>query len=62
MAEKGEEKEIGKNCASCKKHLKRSKRYYREGDYYCNKNCYQNKKEKDAAEAAKENEAEAPAA
>jgi formylmethanofuran dehydrogenase subunit E len=32
-----------KNCASCNKPMKRSKRYYRNGKYYCNKNCFKNK-------------------
>jgi hypothetical protein len=36
------EKEIGKNCGACKKALKRQKRYYRDNNYYCNKNCYKN--------------------
>ncbi len=43
MADQVEEKVVGKNCASCKKALKRVKRYYRNGDYYCNKNCYNTK-------------------
>lgn len=42
-----EDKDIGKNCASCKKTLYRSKRYYRNNAYYCNKNCYKTKMEKD---------------
>ncbi len=28
-----------KNCASCNKPLKRAKRFYRNGKYYCNKKC-----------------------
>ena len=40
MADEKEVKEVGKNCPSCKKILKRKKRYYRNGVYYCNKNCY----------------------
>ncbi len=51
MAE--EEKDIGKNCTMCKKALNRSKRYYRNNAYYCNKNCYQKKIEKDTETAAK---------
>ncbi len=39
-----------KNCASCKKPMKRVHRYYRNGAYYCNKNCY--KKKTGAAEPA----------
>ncbi len=34
------QEEVRKNCPACKKALKRSKKYYREGDYYCNKNCW----------------------
>lgn len=51
MAKQTEEKEIGKSCGECKKALKRSKRYYREGDYFCNKNCYKKRIEKIAKEA-----------
>ena len=41
MAEQTEEKvEAVKNCAGCKKSISRAKRYYRNGAYYCNKNCY----------------------
>ena len=47
-----EEKEIGKNCASCKKALMRQRRYYRNNAYYCNNNCYQNKIKDDAQKAA----------
>lgn len=32
-----------KNCFSCKKPMKRTRRYYRNGHYYCNKNCWKNK-------------------
>ena len=32
-----------KNCASCNKPLKKAKRYYRNGKYYCNKNCAKGK-------------------
>jgi len=59
MADKIEKKEIGKNCTECKKALKKSKRYYREGSYYCNNNCYRknaDKKAEEAAQAAKEAE------
>jgi len=28
------------NCLTCNKQLKRIKRYYRDGKYFCNKNCY----------------------
>ena len=55
MAEEKEVKEVGKNCPECKKVMKKKKRYYREGAYYCNKNCYKNAKAKtqDSAEEAK---------
>ncbi len=56
MAEKNEAaeaaKEAAKNCAGCKKSISRAKRYYRNGAYYCNKNCYQKKIESDAKKAA----------
>lgn len=42
-----EEKEAGggvvKNCAGCKKIMRKARRYYRNGAYYCNKNCYKKK-------------------
>ncbi len=40
MAEKVE---VVKNCPTCKKHMKKQKRYYRDGSYYCNKNCFKKK-------------------
>ncbi|GEM_PF-3174816 len=43
---------IGKNCAACKKILKRKKRYYRNGTYYCNKNCFKKASQKETVEAA----------
>lgn len=43
MADAKEVVEVGKNCAGCKKPIKRVRRYYRNGSYYCNKNCYQKK-------------------
>ena len=52
MAEQTEKKEEGKNCPACKKILKRSRRYYRNGAYYCNKNCFQKVASKAAADAA----------
>ena len=42
-----------KNCPSCKKPLNRKNWYYREGAYYCNKNCFQKKLE-GATQAAQE--------
>lgn len=29
-----------KNCPSCKKPMNRKKRYYKNGHYYCTKNCW----------------------
>ena len=29
-----------KNCPACKKPLKRARRFYRNGAYYCNNNCF----------------------
>jgi hypothetical protein len=49
MADQNEVAEAAKNCAECKKPMSRAKRYYRNGAYYCNKNCYKKK----AAAAAK---------
>ena len=46
----GEEK---KNCPVCKKPIKKAKRYYRNGQYYCNFNCWR-AGEKEAAAAAKD--------
>jgi hypothetical protein len=37
------------NCAKCNKPLKRVKRYYRNGKYYCNKKCFASAMKKDAA-------------
>ena len=32
-----------KNCTGCNKPLKKARRHYRNGKYYCNKNCFHNK-------------------
>ena len=45
-----------KNCPACKKPLKKARRFYRNGGYYCNSNCY-----KKVVETAKEAAAEAAA-
>ena len=47
-----------KNCPTCKKPLRRSRRYFRNGAYYCNNNCF--KKAQATAKAAQAS-AEAPA-
>ncbi len=33
-------KEEVKNCPACKKPLKKARRFYRNGAYYCNSNCF----------------------
>lgn len=58
--------EAVRNCAECKKPIKRARRYYREGAYYCNKNCYRKKMGKgksggDAEAPASQKPAEDPA-
>ena len=40
-----------KNCAGCGKPMKKAKRYYRNGHYYCNKNCFKAVAAKAAAPA-----------
>lgn len=32
------------NCLACNKPIKKLKRYYREGKFYCNKKCWRNYK------------------
>jgi len=39
-----------KNCPSCKKPLKKARKFYRNGAYYCNNNCF--KKVQATAKAA----------
>lgn len=56
MAEQTETAEAAKNCAGCKKIISRAKRYYRNGVYYCNKNCYDKKAAENAAKAKEEEE------
>ena len=41
------------NCVSCNKPLKIIKRYYRDGKYFCNKNCHGTFKQKLAQEKSK---------
>ena len=40
-----------KNCPSCKKPMKKARRFYRNGSYYCNNNCF--KKAQATAKEAK---------
>ena len=44
-----------KNCPACKKPLKKARRFFRNGAYYCNSNCF--KKVDATAKAAKAEEA-----
>jgi len=30
------------NCLACNKPIKKLKRYYRDGQFYCNKKCWRN--------------------
>jgi hypothetical protein len=48
-----------KNCPACKKPLKKARRFYRNGAYYCNSNCF---KKVDATNKAAAVEAKAKAA
>lgn len=55
VEEAAPKEEVKKNCPACKKALKKSKKYYREGGYYCNKNCWAKAKagaSQESAEAA----------
>ena len=49
-----------KNCPSCKKPMKKARRFYRNGAYYCNSNCF--KKADALAQTAKAEAAAAKAA
>ena len=42
-----------KNCPACKKPLKKARKFYRNGAYYCNNNCFK-KVQATAKAAAKE--------
>jgi hypothetical protein len=46
--------EVAKNCPACKKPLKKARRYYRNGAYYCNITCFKTVQAKAAAAAAPE--------
>ena len=41
-----------KNCPACKKPLKKARRFYRNGAYYCNNNCFKKVQATAKAEAA----------
>ena len=49
--------EVVKNCAGCNKPIKRHKRYYRNGKYYCTQKCYKTTSKAASADAAKEEKA-----
>ncbi len=51
-----------KNCPSCKKPLKRARRFYRNGAYYCNSNCFKKVQSEAKAAAAEAAAAQAKAA
>lgn len=40
--------EAVKNCAGCNKPIKKAKRYYRNGKYYCNKKCWKTSQKTEA--------------
>ena len=50
-----------KNCPACKKPLKKARRFYRQGAYYCNNNCFKKVQATAEAAAAEKAAAEAPA-
>ena len=39
------------NCLACNKPIKKIRRYYRDGKYYCTKRCFKNFVEKKKTEA-----------
>ncbi len=49
------------NCPICNKRLSRKSWYYRNGQYYCKKRCWETAQEKAKEEAAKPSDAKAPA-
>jgi uncharacterized Zn finger protein (UPF0148 family) len=50
-----------KNCPACKKPLRKARRFYRNGGYFCNNNCFK-KVQATAQEAKAKAKAEAEAA
>ncbi len=46
MADQPNVNEELKKCAECKKAVKKAKKFYRNGKYYCNSNCWRKAKEK----------------
>ena len=52
-----------KNCPACKKPLKKARRFYRNGAYYCNNNCFKKVQATTKAAAAESSDsAEKPVA
>lgn len=51
MAEQTTTPEAVKQCTGCKKPVKKLRRYYRHGKYYCSENCYRKNKANAAAPA-----------
>ncbi|MBI3321792.1 MAG: hypothetical protein HYZ91_05950 [Candidatus Omnitrophica bacterium] len=46
-------------CASCGKRLNRKQWYYRNGNYFCKKRCWETEREKTAAESKQSEPAKA---
>lgn len=44
------------NCLACNKPIRKIKRYYRDGKFYCSKRCWRNFIDKTKTEAEKQNE------
>ena len=51
-----------KNCPACKKPLKKARRFYRNGAYYCNNNCFKKVQAAAKAEALEASKEQAPEA
>lgn len=43
MPEEQTTQEESSNCAGCGKQMKKIKRYYRNGKFYCNRKCFKKK-------------------
>lgn len=48
-----EKQEKQTNCLACNKPIKKRKKYYRNGKYYCSKQCYKKTFKKEAKDNAK---------
>ena len=51
-----------KNCPACKKPLKKARRFYRNGAYYCNNNCFKKVQAEAKAKTAEADAVKADAA